>query len=228
MKNTAHFGELSERMQAYREAVLEQKPYIDAERALLCTEVYQANRHQPAVMRRALMLKNILEKMTIYIEDGSLLAGNQASLNRAAPVFPEYTLDFVMDELDLFEKRDGDVFYITEATKEALRGIAPFWKNNNLRARGGVLLPDEVSVYMETGLFGMEGKLNAGDAHLAVDYPQVLSLGLKGYEARTRRLKEELDLCKPESIDKYQFYKAVLIVIEAVRAFAGRYAKLAR
>ena len=62
MKNTAHFGELSERMQAYREAVLEQKPYIDAERALLCTEVYQANRHQPAVMRRALMLKNILEK----------------------------------------------------------------------------------------------------------------------------------------------------------------------
>ena len=228
MKNTAHFGELSERMQAYREAVLEQKPYIDAERALLCTEVYQANRHQPAVMRRALMLKNILEKMTIYIEDGSLLAGNQASQNRAAPVFPEYTLDFVMDELDLFEKRDGDVFYITDATKDALRGIAPFWKNNNLRARGGVLLPDEVSVYMETGLFGMEGKLNAGDAHLAVDYPQVLSLGLKGYEARTRRLKEELDLCKPESIDKYQFYKAVLIVIEAVRAFAGRYAKLAR
>ena len=65
MDNAARFGTLTPRMLAYREAVLEKKPYIDAERALLCTEVYQANRHQPPVMRRALMLKNILEKMTI-------------------------------------------------------------------------------------------------------------------------------------------------------------------
>ena len=35
-------------------------------------------------------------------------------------------MKFVMDELDTFEKRDGDVFYITEETKEALRSIAPF------------------------------------------------------------------------------------------------------
>ena len=38
--------------------------------------------------------------------------------NRNAPVFPEYTLEFVLNELDLFEKRDGDVFYITEDTKD--------------------------------------------------------------------------------------------------------------
>lgn len=228
MANQKHFGELTPRMRAYREAVLDKKPYIDAERALLCTEVYEANRHQPAVMRRALMLKNILEKMTIYIEDETLLVGNQASANRNAPIFPEYTLDFVIDELDLFEKRDGDVFYITEETKDQLRSIAPFWKDNNLRARGNVLIPDEMAVYMETGLFGMEGKLNAGDAHLAVDYPQVLKVGLRGYEERVRKLKAELDLCKPESIDKNVFYKAVLVVIQAVRDFAGRYAALAR
>ena len=85
-----------------------------------------------------------------------------------------------------------------------------------------------MAVYMETGLFGMEGKLNAGDAHLAVDYPEVLRSGLRGYEERVRSLKAGLDLCAPESIDRYQFYKAVLIVIEAVRTFAGRYAALAR
>lgn len=224
----AHFGELTGRMRAYRESVLERKPCIDAQRAVLCTEAYRANRHQPAVMRRALMLKHILEHMTIYIEDQTLLAGNQASANRNAPIFPEYTLDFVMDELDSFEKRDGDVFYITEATKEDLRRIAPFWKDNNLRARGNALIPDEMAVYMETGLFGMEGKLNAGDAHLAVDYPEILRSGLRGYEARVYRLRSELDLCVPENIDKNIFYKAVLIVLQAVREFAGRYAALAR
>ena len=39
---------------------------------------------------------------------------------------------------------------------------------------------------METGVFGMEGKLNAGDAHLAVNYQRILSDGLKGYEKRVK------------------------------------------
>ena len=228
MKNVEHFGDLTPRMNQYREAVLDKKPYIDAQRALLCTEAYRANQNQPAVMKRALMLKNILEKMTIYIEDQTVIVGNQAPSNKDAPIFPEYTLDFVLDELDTFEKRDGDVFYITQQTKDQLRSIAPFWQNNNLRARGQVLIPEEMSVYMETGLLGMEGKLNAGDAHLAVDYPQILRGGLKDFEARTRKARAALDLCQPESIDKNQFYKAVLTVIQAVRDFAGRYAQLAR
>ncbi len=227
MNHASHFGTLTPRMHDYREAVLEKKPYVDAERALLCTEAYRENQHQCAVMKRALMLKNILEKMTIYIEDQTLIVGNQASANRNAPVFPEYTMEFILKELDLFEKRDGDVFYITEETKEALRSIAPFWEHNTLRERGMALMPEEVSVYMETGLFGMEGKLNAGDAHLAVDYPQVLKVGLRGFEERARKLSGELDLCQPESVDKRAFYNAVLIVIQAVRDFANRYARLA-
>ncbi len=221
------FGTLTPRMQAYRESVLEKKPYICAERALLTTEAYQEHKNQPSVMLRALMLKNILEKMTIYIEDETLIVGNQAASNKDAPIFPEYTLEFVLNELDLFEKRDGDVFYITEKTKEDLRSIAPFWENNNLRAKGMTLLPDEVSVFMETGFFGMEGKLNSGDAHIAVDYEKMLKVGLKGYEQRTLEHKAALDLTDPESIDKYSFYKAVLIVIEAIKNFAGRYADLA-
>jgi pyruvate formate-lyase/glycerol dehydratase family glycyl radical enzyme len=228
MENKEHFGSLTPRMQAFRESVLDKKPYIDAQRALLATESYRANAHQSPVMKRALMLQNILEKMTIYIEDETVLVGNQASSNKDAPVFPEYTLKFIMDELDLFEKRDGDVFYITEETKEQLRSIAPFWENNNLRARGEMLIPEEMQVYMDTGFFGMEGKLNAGDAHIVVDYENVLKLGLKDFERRTREYKENLDLTQAESISKYQFYKAVLIVIDAVKHFAGRYAALAR
>lgn len=227
MKNVEHFGDLTPRMNDFRENVLNKKPYICAERALLATESYKENRNQPVVIKRAMMLKNILEKMSIYIEDETLIVGNQASANRNAPIFPEYTLEFVLNELDLFEKRDGDVFYITEQTKEDLRGIASFWENNNLRSKGGAMLPEEVSVYMETGFFGMEGKLNSGDAHLAVDYETVLKQGLVGYEKRVLKLKSELDLCVAENIDKYHFYRAVLIVIDAVKTYAERFSKLA-
>ena len=227
MQNKEHFGSLTPRMQQFREEVLDEKPYVEAERAVLATKAYEAHRNQPRVMMRALMLEKILEGMSIYIEDKTLLAGNQAGKNRNAPVFPEYTLKFVIDELDLFEKRDGDVFYITEETKEQLRAIAPFWEHNNVRARGEALLPEEVSVFMETGVFGMEGKLNAGDAHIAVNYGRLLTDGLKGYEERAKTLKAGLDLTDPESIDKYIFYKAVLITLNAVKNFSLRYSALA-
>lgn len=223
-----YFGYLTNRMNEYRESVLNKKPYICAERALLATEAYKENQHQTNVMKRALMLKNILEKMSIYIEDETLIVGNQAASNKDAPIFPEYTMEFVLNELDLFEKRDGDVFYITEKTKEDLRSIAPFWENNNLRAKAGCLLPDEVSVFMETGFFGMEGKMNSGDAHLAVDYRTVLEVGLEGYRKRTLQEKANLDLTEPESIDKYQFYNAILIVLDAVQTYAERFSALAK
>lgn len=105
MENREHFGALTDRMQAFREETLDQKPYVDAERAVLVTEDYKANLNQPPVMKRALGLKNILEKMTIYIENKTLVVGNQST-----------------------KKRDGDVFYITEETKQQLRDIEPFWK----------------------------------------------------------------------------------------------------
>lgn len=222
------FGKLSSRMQDFREDVLSQKPYIDAQRALLVTEAYAAHKSEPPVMRRALMLAHILKNMSIYIEPQTNIVGNQATKNRNAPVFPEYTLQFVLDELDSFEKRDGDVFYITAETKDQLRSIAPFWKNNTLRDRGMALLPQEVAVFMETGLFGMEGKLNAGDAHLSPNYSRLLTEGIAGYWYRTDEAQKALDLCEPSAIDKNVFYNAVKIVLEATRDFALRYADLAQ
>lgn len=225
---TEYFGSLTERMNKYREDVLNKKPYIDAERAVLATRAYERYKEQPNVLKRAYMLKEILENMSIYIEEESMIAGNQASSNKDAPIFPEYTLEFVLNELDLFEKRDGDVFYITEETKEQLRSIAPFWENNNLRARAGALLPEEVSVYMETGFFGMEGKMNSGDAHLAVNYQKLLQFGLRGFEERARKAKVALDLTDPASIDKYHFYDSIFIVIDAIKVYAKRFVALAK
>ena len=79
MKNVEHFGDLTPRMNQFREKVLNELPYIDATRAVLCTEAYQQNLHQSAVMKRALMLKNILEKMPI--QDYFHFASNDLSIS---------------------------------------------------------------------------------------------------------------------------------------------------
>lgn len=60
-------------MNKYREDVLNKKPYIDAERAVLATKAYDEHKEKPNVLKRAYMLKEILENMTLYIEDETMI-----------------------------------------------------------------------------------------------------------------------------------------------------------
>ena len=221
------FGELTPRMKQFREELIEAKPQVCVERAVITTETYQENQDQPLAIKRALMLQNILDGMSIFIEPETLIAGNQASSNRSAPIFPEYAMKWVIDELDEFEHRDGDVFYITEENKEKLREIAPFWEHNTLLDRGLAAFPPHSRLYYDLGIIKSEGNITSGDAHCAVDYGQMLRVGLKDYERRAKEKLDALDLTDYQNIKKSYFYRGILIVVEAVRSFAGRYAALA-
>ena len=227
MTNSKHFGALTPRMNQFREELLETKSHVCAERAILTTESYKLHADQPITMKRAYMLENILRNMTIFIEPYTLIAGNQASSNRAAPIFPEYAMDWVIRELDEFEKRDGDVFYIDEKTKQELRDIYPFWEHNTLLDKGLAAIPPESRVFYDLGIIKAEGNITSGDAHLAVEYEKVLKEGLRSYEARTQACMDALDLTDYKNLKKYYFYRSILIVIQAVKDFAARYADLA-
>ena len=222
------FGSLTPRMRAFRNALVDAEPKVDAERALITTEVYRENQDQPLALKRAIMLKRVLEEMTIFIEDETLIAGNQASENRAAPIFPEYAMDWVIAELDEFEQRDGDRFLISEQTKEDLRSIAPFWKHNTLLDRGLAAFPPHSKLFYDLGIIKSEGNITSGDAHCAIDYGRMLQVGLRDYRRRAREKLNSLDLTDYRNIQKSYFYRGILIVIDAVRAFARRYADLAR
>lgn len=222
-----HFGELTGRMQEFRAVLLKTKPYICAERAILTTESYKEYQHQPLALKRAYMLRNILEHMTIFIEPQTILVGNQASGNRSAPIFPEYAMDWVINELDEFEKRDGDIFYITEKTKEELHSIAPYWKNNTICERGLARMPESTRLYHELGLIDVEGKITSGDAHLAVDYARLLAHGLREVKERAENKMKTLNFTDYRNLKKSYFYRAIVIVVDAVHDFALRYANLA-
>lgn len=223
----SHFGELTERMKNFREELLNAKPMVCAERAKLITESYREHADKPVVLKRALSLENILKNMSIFIEPETLIAGNQASSNRSAPIFPEYAMDWVIDELDKFHKREGDRFYITEENKQVLRDIEPFWEHNTLKDRGLAAMPDESKVFYILGIIKAEGNITSGDGHIAVNYGNVLEKGLVYYKERTEEKIGQLNLTDYRDLNKSYFYKGILIVIDAVAAFAKRYADLA-
>lgn len=222
-----YFGKLTPRMQALRDQLIDKVPEVCVERALITTESYKKNSNQPLAIKRALMLKDILENMSIYIEPETLIAGNQASANRNAPIFPEYAMDWVIDELDDFDKRDGDVFTISEENKEKLKEIYPYWKNNTLFDKGKAALPDSAQKYADLGIISFLGKVTSGDAHFAADYTGVLQNGLKYYEKRVQEKLDNCDFTDYKNIHKSYFWKACLIVVKAVKDFALRYSKLA-
>ncbi|MDX1284934.1 MAG: pyruvate formate lyase family protein, partial [Draconibacterium sp.] len=144
MITTENKTNITERISALREKVLSTKPSVCTERARFYTEVYSENEDQPVIIKRALALEKTLQEMTIFIDEGELIVGNQSSAHRAAPIFPEYAVDWLPEEMDELDKRPGDAFFITEEHKKELAEIAKWWKGKVLWDRGRALMSQEL------------------------------------------------------------------------------------
>jgi len=63
----SYFGELTPRMAAFREELLNAKPQVCVERAVITTRVYRERQDQPLALKRAIMLREGLAGMSIFI-----------------------------------------------------------------------------------------------------------------------------------------------------------------
>ena len=84
------------RVKQLKEAFLSLTPEMCCERAVIYTEVYQQNESLPPILKRAKALRRTLEEMTIFIQDGDVIVGHPASRPRAAEVFPDVNIDFMI------------------------------------------------------------------------------------------------------------------------------------
>ncbi len=218
---------VSERILVLREKVLSTKPSVCTERAKFYTQIYQKNEDKPVIIKRALALEKTLKEMTIFIDDGELIVGNQSSQNRAAPVFPEYAVDWLPREMDELDKRPGDAFLITEEQKKELLEIAKWWKGKVLWDRGRALMSQELRDLQDSDIIKATGNLTSGDAHIAVDFYKILSVGLGGYLQKIKHYHQQVKRFEQEGVKKDHFYTALTVSIKAFQAFIRRYRELA-
>lgn len=215
------------RIEKLRERLVNAEPIICPERALIWTESYKKTEEYPPIIRAALALKETLSNMTINIYDDELLVGNQGSALRAAPLHPQINLWF-MDELDRFELRDGSRFKISEETKQKLRNTMEYWRGKNVYERTMALLPQEAKDSAAANVFTCNYTLTKGTGHFLLNFEKVLNLGFNGLKAEAEKHLAECDYTNPNDFDRISVYKAIIIVCEAVKIFARRYAKKAR
>lgn len=218
---------ITNRIERIREKLIETEPIICPERAVIWTESYKKSESQPPVIRAAMALKDTLEKMTVSIYEDELLVGNQGSARRAAPLHPQINLWF-LKELDLFEKREGSRFRISESAKEQIREAAPYWEGKNVYDRTMSLMPQEALDSIEANVFTCSYSMAKGTGHFLLNFEKVLKAGFEGIQKECEQHLKELDYANPEDFEKISVYKAVIIVCKAVKSFAERYARLAR
>jgi pyruvate formate-lyase/glycerol dehydratase family glycyl radical enzyme len=218
---------VSERVNTLKNKYLHTRPSVCTERARVYTEVYREHEAKPLPIRRALALRETLRRMTVFIDDGELIVGNQSSCLRAAPIFPEYAVGWILKELEELDKRPGDAFFVGKEEKAELRQLCSWWQGRTLLERGLELMSPELRDIHEAGMIRAEGNLTSGDAHLAVNFHRLLSIGLGGYLKEVRKARAGLDLADWADLKKQQFYEAAQIVLEAFQAFIDRFRSLA-
>ncbi len=219
---------VSDRIARQKEKLLRTKPGVCTERARIYTEVYRNNQDKPLIIIRALALDETLRRMSIFIDEGELIVGNQSSKPRAAPIFPEYAVGWILKELDSLAERPGDAFYPTQQVKEELREICPWWQGRTLLERGTALLPPLMREIHDAEIIRAEGNLTSGDGHIAVNFPKLLSLGITGYRDVVARRRSELDLSDWADLKKEQFLRGADIALAGLSAFVVRFQELAR
>jgi formate C-acetyltransferase len=201
------------------------------ERAFYLTESYQATEGEPAVIRRAKALANILAKMTVRIEDGDLIVGAATSKRVAGPMLPEVQWQWYMEELDTLSLRDYERFQpLTEEEKTKAREIFSYWKGRSVFDHWIALAPPEFQKlnFRTWANGGASPHVGIHLAHCCPGYERLMNEGINGIKKQVAGKLAELDLAEAEDFDTSLFYQAVDITLDALIAYAARYAQLAR
>lgn len=178
-------------------------------------------------MRRALALKRVCEDKSVSILADELIVGMAAFQPRAAVICPEIAWKWLDKELDTIATREQDPYEITEVQKATLREeVFPYWRGRSMAEYYlANLPPDTKGIAVETGIIDVELKSENGPGEFSPGYGNILmKKGFAGIARDAQERAETLDAADPDSYDKIRFLESVVIVCEAAKTLAERYA----
>ena len=222
------FSKPTDRVERLRSMIVDAVPCIEAERAVLITESYQATEGLPMIMRRAKALENILNNLTVTIRDDELVVGTLTKAVRSCQLFPENSYKWVMDEFDTIETRMADPFKISEEDKATLRKVLPYWEDKTISDLASSYMSEKTKECIANGVFTVGNYFFGGVGHIIIDYDKAIRRGYKAIIQDAVEALESFDCNDPDFIQKTQFCKAVITVLSAAINFAKRYSDKAK
>jgi len=231
---------VNQRIEKLKKAIHPQEYPLCIEKARLVTESFKQTEGKPQIIRRAMVLANILDNVTIFIEDGELIVGNAASKPMGLE-FDYYYGTWSKEEIDAL-KKEG--YTISEEDEAEIILMNEYWKSKTLVGRRAQFWDDErLWPYMQLGVVlppwrsreegpgggYAEGGMGLGPGFylFCVDYAKVLNGGLNKIIEEAEEELRNIRFTSADSVKKAYFLKAVIIAHQAIIRFANRFADLA-
>ncbi len=204
------------RFEQIRETLLSTPVNLCPERALLVTEYFKKHddKSESVVVRRARVLKHLVENKKIIIHPKELIAGNMGTSRISAIMQPELATVFMSEELLWIDRRKTNPFKIPFAERlKIFFKVNPYWLMRNMAFRAFFPNLIDMARYVKEQLNATYYLINeaGGIGHFLPNYEKALKLGLRGY----------LESMEGKNAD---FHKAARIACEGLLIYAGRVA----
>ncbi|MBI5551931.1 MAG: hypothetical protein HY911_10520 [Desulfobacterales bacterium] len=195
---------------------------LDLQRSRLMTESFKQTDGQPMVLRRARALANVLNKMGIFIREYERVVGYQT----ADPNGIYHPIDQNWKSPRRLANSEAGKSLLDAAGRKELDELCEYWKGKSMSDRHQAALPESLKPYWTyegTFLWSQLSELGIPN------YEKLFKVGLNGLIAEARQRIAEIGTTIPvDYVEQRNFLEAVIISLEAVIAFAGRYAALAQ
>jgi pyruvate formate-lyase/glycerol dehydratase family glycyl radical enzyme len=210
--------------------LIRQTPNISLIAPVAYMKALKENPGKPMIIRQAEALKKTLENLPIIIRPDELIVGTfDKNIPVAIPRL-EGSGFRIMNELETLPSRLINPIEIKESDISILRNeLASFYENFTVDTYAREIAPKGVidvsfsgSAYIATEVGGI--------AHAVIDYPRLLSLGLKKYiELSNEKIKIYKNQLKsdPKADEKVAFYKSIKIISQALITYANKFAEKA-
>ncbi|MFC1532245.1 glycyl radical protein [Thermodesulfobacteriota bacterium] len=230
---------MNQRIEKLKEKIHPEKYPICTERARLFTEAFKAAEGEPRVIRRSKGLANILDNITIFIEDGELIVGNTASKSMGFEIVAE-SPGWSKEELEGLREEEGLI--ISEEDERAIETMNQYWRLDNTQYRTAKLIDDErLWPFYEAGIIVPQWKdriegsrlgsaqsgMGFGAVLFCIDYEKVLNEGLNQVITEAEQELKDIRFTNADAFKKADFLRATIIVHEAILRFIDRFAVLA-
>jgi formate C-acetyltransferase len=208
------------------------KPEVCLARYKIVTNFYKEHRELRGILRRAYCFKEICEKIPIRVEKGEIIVGNQSAKYRAAALYPEYGIGWIKEEIEtgLLSSRDADPYIISDEDAKYIIDTVDYWDKESLNGVVDAAIIDEFFSHASNGvmILGAHGQGGVPVGHFCTGYHNAINKGFAAIKAEAgQRMAEIIDSGAPEdTIEKYNFYRAVAIVCDGMIHLTKRYARL--
>ncbi len=219
---------MTERVRKLRKQSVEAVPRISMERAVIVDEVYKKYEGSVSIpVLRALVLKELMSRKELCINDGELIVGERGEAPAATPTYPELCCHTIED-FEIMDRREKISFKVSEEAKNIQREqIIPHWEGRSMRSWILGSVGEKWKACYEAGIF-TEFMEQRGPGHTVAD-EKIYRKGFLDFKREIEEAISKLDFhSDDEALDKKHQLEAMGIACDAIMILGKRYTEKAR